>query len=143
MSFRFPIEQIVDESHQLTITFPLSNRQYVFDLAVVNQAVVRQIVRDNITIDDANAAATSMWLDSLAQGVIAYQRALLFKRWANVLTGTLSSVIPTRILDEDSTDFIEDISRRVMVGERWLHRVAPAIFWTLINGIQYTLAGRR
>jgi hypothetical protein len=52
-----------------------------------------------------------------------------------------AAVLPARIANEDLADYIEDISRRVVAGQRklvWL-RVAAAIFWTGINAVGFAL----
>jgi hypothetical protein len=61
------------------------------------------------------------------------QTPLMLDAWATLL--------PVRIANEDLADYIEDINRRIVRGQRALvHvRVAAAIFWTGINALGYLL----
>lgn len=59
-----------------------------------------------------------------------------------------SVILPHRVVTEEIGDYLEDITRRIALGQRWRPRlrIAAAIFWTGINAIGYTvkdMIGRR
>ena len=50
-------------------------------------------------------------------------------------------LLPSRIVNEELGDYLEDIHRRCAEGQRWcvyVH-VASAIFWTSLNAIGYAM----
>jgi hypothetical protein len=52
-----------------------------------------------------------------------------------------SAILPSRIVNEDLGDYLEDIALRVAHGQRTLIyvRVGAAIFWTGVNAVGYVM----
>jgi hypothetical protein len=59
-------------------------------------------------------------------------------RAANILDGW-ATILPARIVNEELGDYIEDIQRRAMAGQRvaLYARMMAAIFWTGVNAVGY------
>lgn len=78
----------------------------------------------------------------LAIGISAQLMRLKNKADIPWLLDAWSTLLPARVIKEDMGDFVEDINRRIALGQRvlpWV-RCGAAIFWTGVNAIGYLMS---
>ena len=80
-----------------------------------------------------NASALRQYNEVLRRGARARKVASVLDGWAIVL--------PARIVTEELGDYLEDINRRALEGQRFrlCLRMVAAMFWTSVNAVGYYL----